>query len=272
MADVIHGSIYDYPVYYDLLFGSDWKAEFDFLTGCFDRHAGRPVRRLFEPACGTGRLLIKLARAGFDVGGNDLNSKAVDYCNNRLERYGFGRPVVLGDMSDFRLRRKADAAFNTINSFRHLSTDLAAESHLQCVADALHRGGLYILGLHLLPTRGARIDSESWSARRGNLGITSHMWTTEIDTRRRVESLGMTLHIYTPTGRRRIVDHMEYRTWTAAQLKRLLCRVPAFELVETCDFAYDLDTPFKIDAETEDVVLILRKRENSGLSRRRGRS
>ena len=30
MTDSIEQSIYDYPVYYDLLFGSDWKAEFAF--------------------------------------------------------------------------------------------------------------------------------------------------------------------------------------------------------------------------------------------------
>ena len=65
--ETIEESLYDYPKYYDLLFGSDWKAEFDFLGSCFQKHAKRPVRRLFEPACGTGRLLVKLADAGFEV-------------------------------------------------------------------------------------------------------------------------------------------------------------------------------------------------------------
>ena len=41
------------------------------------------MRRLFEPGCGTGRLLVKLAQAGYEVAGNDLNPKAVDYCNAR---------------------------------------------------------------------------------------------------------------------------------------------------------------------------------------------
>ena len=73
MTEIIKGSIYDFPKYYDLLFGSDWKAEFGFLQGAFPKHAGCSVQRVFEPACGTGRLLIKLAQAGYDVGGNDLN-------------------------------------------------------------------------------------------------------------------------------------------------------------------------------------------------------
>jgi len=87
--EVIHANIYDYPKYYDLLFGSDWKAEFDFLRACFAKHARRRVRRLFEPACGTGRLMVKFAAAGYEVSGNDLNGKAIEYCNARLARRGF---------------------------------------------------------------------------------------------------------------------------------------------------------------------------------------
>jgi hypothetical protein len=64
MPDVVHGSLYDYPKYYDLLFGSDWKAEFDFLRACFEKYAGCRVRRVFEPACGTGRLLVEVDDQG----------------------------------------------------------------------------------------------------------------------------------------------------------------------------------------------------------------
>jgi SAM-dependent methyltransferase len=98
MTESIAGHLYDYPKYYDLVFGSDWKAEFDFLVACFEKHAGRKVKRLFKPACGTGRLLIKLAQHGFEVSGNDLNPKAVDYCNQRMSKAGFGDVAVVGDM------------------------------------------------------------------------------------------------------------------------------------------------------------------------------
>ncbi|MGD9854578.1 MAG: class I SAM-dependent methyltransferase [Planctomycetaceae bacterium] len=260
MPDVIHGNLYDYPKYYDLLFGSDWKAEFDFLRACFTKHAGRKVRRVFEPACGTGRLLIKFAQAGYDVAGNDLNSKAVDYCNARLARHGFVESVRVGDMADFKVTRKFDAAFNMINSFRHLPTEEQAQSHLRCVANAVTDGGLYILGLHLIPTRGDRNEEESWSSRRGNLVINSHMWSKAIDLRRRMEKLGMRLDVYTPTRHLRIDDEMFYRTYNVRQMHALLTRVPAWELVETYDFAYDINDPIRITSTTEDVVYILRKR------------
>ena len=259
--EIISAHIYDYPKYYDLLFGSDWKSEFDFLDACFRKHAGRRVRRLFEPACGTGRLLAKFAQAGYEVSGNDLNPKAVAFCNARLTRLGLPAAATVGDMADFRLTRKVDAAFNTINSFRHLATERQAEDHLRCVARALAKGGIYVLGLHLTPTVGVReCDRESWSARRGHLAITSEMWSIEVDRRRRRERVGFLFDVYTPTRQFRLEEELLFRTYTARQFTQLLDRVPKLELVETYDFAYEIDEPVAIDAGSEDVVFVLRQR------------
>ena len=184
MLETIQGNLYDYPKYYDLVYGSDWKAEFDFLEDCFEKHTALEVRRVYEPACGTGRLMIRFAGAGYEVAGVDLNPLAVDYCNDRLERAGFERTAVVGDMCDFTMRQDPiDAAFNTINSFRHLATEKQARQHLECVVHALRPGGIYVLGLHLTPTTGTPIEEESWSARRGNLAVLSRMWVTDRESK-----------------------------------------------------------------------------------------
>lgn len=258
--EVIQGNIYDHPKYYDLLFGSDWKAEYDFLSACFEEHTRRPVRRLFEPACGTGRLLIKFAQAEYEVSGNDLNRKAVEYCNTRLVQHGFPPAAVVGDMADFRLRRKVDAAFSTINSFRHLASEQRAEAHLRCVAGALAKGGIYVLGFHLTPTEGKPSGTESWSARRGHLGVVSRMRSMGVDRRRRQERFSFTLDVYTPTRQFRLQDELLLRSYTARQFRRLLGRVARLELVETYDFAYNIHQPMRVQATSEDVVYVLRKK------------
>ncbi len=261
MTEKVKGDLYDYPVYYDLIFGSDCKYEYDFLTACFERFAKRKVKRVFEPACGTGRLLIKLAKADYEVSGIDLNEHAVKFCNDRLERNGFGRPTVVGDMADFKLRKKVDASFNTINSFRHLPTEKLAVAHLQCVADATNKGGLYILGLHLIPTaQEDRIEDEAWSAARGNLRVNTFMWSKGIDTKKRMEYLGLKIDVWTPTKHLEIEDEMLYRTYSSRQMTSLLKKVPDWEVVETFDFAYELDEPITVDGETEDVIYVLRKK------------
>ncbi|RIK73752.1 MAG: class I SAM-dependent methyltransferase [Planctomycetota bacterium] len=260
MLPTVHGDLYDYPKYYDLVYGSDWKAEVDFLNECFSRFARGPVRRLFEPACGTGRLMFRLARAGYHVAGLDLNQRAVDFCNKRLQRHGLKPTAFVGDMANFALQRPVDAAFNTINSFRHLSTEAQAKGHLQSVARSLRKGGVYVLGLHLTPTAQPPLDEESWSARRGNLSVLSRLWVIERDRRRRIERVGMSFDVYTPTRQFRIQGESSFRMYTAAQMQRLLAEVPELEVTSVHDFAYDAAKPTKIDGAAEDVIYVLRRK------------
>ena len=257
--EVQQGHLYDFPTYYDLVFGSDWKAEYDFLLGCFERY-GRRVNRVFEPACGTGRLLYRLAQAGFDSCGIDLNSKAVDYCNARLRRHRLPETAVVADMTAYRLKPKADAAFNMINSFRHLVEEEQAAEHLHCVADSLRKNGLYVLGLHLTPTRGIPTDEESWTARRGHLGVTTRLWTIDRDLKRRAERFRMHYDVYTPSRSFRIEDEITFRTYTLEQITSLIDTVGRFDIAETFDFAYNLQSPIELTDETEDVVFVLRRR------------
>lgn len=258
--EIVKGNLYDYPAYYDLVFGADWKTELKFMLRCFDRYAERTVRRIFEPACGTGRLLHRLARRGFEVSGLDLNPHAVAYCNARLKRLGLRGSARVGDMADFRLPHKVDAAMNLINSFRHLPDERSAEAHLECMARSLNRGGLFFLALHLSPLKPPKNDEERWSARRGRVCVNTRLWTRERDLRRRREACGMVLDIYTPTRSQRICDELIFRTYTRRQILRLLSRVPELELVETFDFTYNVDSPIELTDSTEDAAFVLRKR------------
>jgi SAM-dependent methyltransferase len=260
MIELTSESLYDHPRIYDLLFGSDWKAEFDFLLAAFDKFPGRRVRSVFEPACGTGRLLFKLAQKGYAVSGNDLNAKAVRFCNQRLIRHGFGPTAFVGDMSCFSLPAKVDAAFNLINSFRHLHSEAAALAHLRSMADNLAPGGLYVLGLHLTPAGACQCTRESWSARRGHLAATSRMWSIDVNRRARRERFGMAIDVYTPLNQFRLTEEVVFRTYTAGQFRRLLAHVPELELIETFDFAYDIERPVRLDGNTEDVVFVIRRR------------
>lgn len=260
LMETIQSNLYDHPQYYDLVFGSDWKAEFDFLLACFEKHITGRVQRLFEPACGTGRLLYRLAMADYEVSGIDLNEKAVQYCNDRLQRHGFPATAFVGDMTNFHLPQPVDAGFNTINSFRHLREESQAEAHFECMGKAIRKGGIYILGLHLTPSQGSPFDEESWSARRGHLCVNTHMWTVACDLENRQEAFRMTYDVYTPTKQFRLEDEIHFRTYTVEQFEDLVERTGIFEIDECYDFGYDVEDPIDLDAETQDVVFILRRK------------
>lgn len=257
MPEQLPGTFYDYPGYYDLVYGSDWKAERDFLVAVFQKHASRQVETVFEPACGTGRLLFRLARAGYQVSGLDLKPAMVDYCNSRLERHGFGRPAWVGDMCNFQVARPVDAAFNTINSFRHILDHQQAISHLQAIARSLAAGGIYVLGLHLSPTKRAPVDNESWSAQRGHLAVRTSIRLARRDLPGRREDYRMTYDIWTPTAHRQVHDEFSFRTYTVDQFLELVEEAGSLQVEASYDFQYDPDRPVELDGQCEDVVFIL---------------
>lgn len=273
---VVEESIYDHPKYYDLVFGADVAAETRFILACEQEFATKSKSKdsewYFEPACGTGRLMYALLRKGLPVCGLDLNPKAVGFCNARLQRHGYAASAIVADMcefgrSDFKgifpaSRKKSGlikVAFNTINSFRHVGTEAEARKHLECMADVIRPGGIYLLGVHLTPTQVPPSETESWSARRGHLAINTHMWTIDRNKKKRLERFGIRFDVHTPSDSFRINDELRLRSYTPKQMDSLIKASGKWESVETFDFAYDMNEPIQVDASTEDVVYVLRR-------------
>jgi 2-polyprenyl-3-methyl-5-hydroxy-6-metoxy-1,4-benzoquinol methylase len=70
---------YNLPTYYDVSFSHEMSEELAFLKDVFSQYCKGSRPKLIEPACGTGRLMIPLIRAGFDCTGFDLNDHALEY-------------------------------------------------------------------------------------------------------------------------------------------------------------------------------------------------
>lgn len=258
--ETITESIYDFPKYYDLVFGSDCAAEMKFIQQVNDQFLGGKAKKLFEPACGTCRLMYGLVKKGFVVEGIDLNEKAVDFGNKRFARGKFAESAWVADMSNFKPRKKYDLAFNTINSFRHLSTAQAATSHLTCMANGAKKNGIYLIGIHLNPAVGDTVDQESWAARRGHLSVLTHMRTESRDPKARMDRFAINFDIYTPTKQFRIEDVLCMRSYTHQQFVRMIELEGSWEIESAFDFTYDIETPIVVDESTEDVVFVLRKK------------
>jgi SAM-dependent methyltransferase len=254
---------YDQPRYYDLAFHSDTRPEADFIEAACRKYLARPARRLLEPACGSGRLVAELAGRGYEMAGFDLNQPSLDYLRRRLARRKLKANIFEADMSDFRLSSKADAAFCTFNTFRLLLDERSARRHLECVADALRPGGIYILGFHLLPLDADEESTERWVESQGKTQVTTTLRVLATDRRRRVERLRVSMLVRDRGEEIRFRDEFSFRMYTAAQFRRLLASVPSLELCDVYDFWYEIDNPLKLNDDREDTVFILRKQANA---------
>ncbi len=255
-------SWYDHPQYFDMVFRDETAAEVTFFEQAFERFAGRKVQRLFEPGCGSGRLVAAMAARGYDLTALDLSEPMLAYLRRRLRRRGLSAELVCGDMTRMTFRPKFDAAFCTFNTFRHLMHEADAVSHLRSMANNLRRGGLYILGFHLIPTDADDECTERWTARHAGTHLHVTLRVTEFDRRKRQEQIRVSLKATTRSGRvERIRSEFPLRVYTTSQAKRLLQKVDdLFELAGVYDFDYDIENPRQFDDDLTDALFVLRRR------------
>lgn len=135
----------DYAEYYDQ--DHDMRADIPFYLG-LARQCGSPV---LELACGTGRVLIPLAEAGFEMWGIDLSENMLAVCRAKVEQRRLASRVhlSLADMATFDLPRKDfGLAYVPYRSFMHLFTQQDQIACLERVHRHLKPGGLFAVDLY----------------------------------------------------------------------------------------------------------------------------
>lgn len=113
----------------------------------FAERTGGP---LLELGCGTGRLLLPLAEAGYQITGVDMSEQMLAIARAKLDEAGLSDHATLiqDDMRAVRLDQRYRLAFIAINSFMHLTTMEDQLAALRVWREALVPGGLLIIDLY----------------------------------------------------------------------------------------------------------------------------
>jgi SAM-dependent methyltransferase len=100
--------------------------------------------RVLEVACGSGRLLLPLAGAGFEVVGIDASPHMLAIARQKLEREGVRAAVREADMRTFDVldRGPFDLAIVAVKSFAYLTERADQQACLERIAAHLRPGGL----------------------------------------------------------------------------------------------------------------------------------
>ena len=157
----------DYAEYYDHNHvGGPMTEDIPFYVR-FAEETGGPI---LELACGTGRIVIPVAEAGFKVHGLDLSENMLEVARQKIKERGLSDRVTLtlGDMAGFDLPVKDfSMAFIAARSFMHLFTQESQLGCLRCVKRHLKPGGILVMDLYA-PSFGrlAQPPEEEFSFRR----------------------------------------------------------------------------------------------------------
>ena len=214
------------------------------------RGAGAPV---LELGCGTGRVLLPVARAGVEVTGVDASAAMLGICREKLaaepDAVRARASLVLADMRRFELDQVFGLAMIPFRPFQHL---LTVEDQLSCLG-AIRRhlcpGGVLVLDLFnpslAMLTDDSKLseygDEPEFVTPSGDRVI-RRFRVARRDLPRQVQDLEMIYHVTAPDGgTRRLVESFRMRHLFRYEVEHLLIRAGFAEVDVFADFE---GTPF----------------------------
>ena len=134
--------IYTDGKHYDQLF-LDGSEDFSFWISQAEKYG----KSILELACGTGRITIALAKAGFKVAGIDYGDGMIKEAREKSAKAGVEIEWVKGDMRDFNLGKKFSLIILAANALCHLLTLDDFEACMSAVRNHLTQNGRFVISV-----------------------------------------------------------------------------------------------------------------------------
>lgn len=136
---------------YDLIapFYDAEHAQFTEDLDMYQNYAEMSIGRILELGCGSGRVLLPLAQAGYELTGVDTSAAMLQLARQRLqEAHVISRcTLVQQDMTRLNLEQKYRLAFIALGSFAHITHRSAQKEVLAGVRAHLSTGATFIVDI-----------------------------------------------------------------------------------------------------------------------------
>lgn len=105
--------------------------------------------RLLELACGSGRVLVPLARAGYELTGVDTSASMLELARQQLQESGVATRcrLVEQNICTMALGQRFHLAFIALGSFAHLTLRKEQQQALANIHGHLYPGGTFIIDI-----------------------------------------------------------------------------------------------------------------------------
>lgn len=113
--------------------------------GFYKKQAKKAKGKVLEVACGTGRILLPLLKAGVDIEGFDISSKMLGVLNQKAKKDGLKPKVWKADMRNFRANKKYSLIMVPYRAFNHVESSADQIRALKNFRRHLGRGGRLVL-------------------------------------------------------------------------------------------------------------------------------
>lgn len=134
----------NYDLYLDVMFANN-NLVGGFVDFYYDLAQKYGSGGVIDIACGTGAVLLPLAKTGIDIDGTDLSEAMCEVAKSKAESMGLDLNIFPADMTDFRSNRKYSLAIIARSGFMHLPTPELQRAALLNIRENLEDGGVLTL-------------------------------------------------------------------------------------------------------------------------------
>ena len=135
----------DFSRVYDQVMDQDLYEKWLAFT---QRHLPKDTQSIFELACGSGALAMRLSQLGYDVTGLDISEEMLALASQKANQAGVKIALEQGDMRDLAGLGKFDAVTCYSDSLCYLADLDELKLAVNGVVDLLGEGGVFIFDVH----------------------------------------------------------------------------------------------------------------------------
>jgi ubiquinone/menaquinone biosynthesis C-methylase UbiE/catechol 2,3-dioxygenase-like lactoylglutathione lyase family enzyme len=220
--------------------------------------------KILEIACGTGRVTLPLARAGFNVDGFDLSSDMINEFRMKLsqENNEVQKKIQLfqADMTAFSLNKKYQLILIPFRSFQLLTEAEQAIQCLACIQNHLTDDGIFIINVYRpfmhLDDSWVQPETKDWTKTDSKTGITIKRTNIrrKIDLIHQINFPELIYYVTDSEGKEeQFVEKLAMKYYYEDQLRELLLS-NGFRIIE--EFGYFDERPIQ---EGPELIFICRK-------------
>jgi SAM-dependent methyltransferase len=111
---------------------------------CYSRYAREAEGPILEPMCGSGRFLIPLAKAGYNITGFDSSDHMLDRCVQKIKKENLQTNVALASFATFQPSMQFKLVFIPSGSFCLLIDPRSADEGLHAIVKWLEMSGKFV--------------------------------------------------------------------------------------------------------------------------------
>ncbi len=219
-------------VYDALMADVDYEAWSRYVLALLMKHGVQPGARVLDAACGTGKLTLPLAKAGYIVTGADASEDMLRLAGENARKAGLSVPFVRQRLEELAVHRPMSALVCACDGVNYIASEDEVKAFFAAAYEALAPGGALLFDVssryklkHILGNRFYGEDLEDAAV----------LWQNAYDERSRLLEMELTIFIKKGKTFERFRERHVQRAHTAAELTRWL-RESGFEPIAAYGF------------------------------------